>query len=98
MTKNRWVAGTDPDDHAIGRFRGGLTTKTHELVDGRGPTVARGPQRWSPSATRSSRSTRCMRSATGTITSSQEIRPTTADRCPPSGGGRTTAGERPLTA
>jgi transposase len=26
----------EPDDHAIGRSRGGLTTKTHALVDGRG--------------------------------------------------------------
>jgi putative transposase len=29
-------SGNEPDDHAIGRFRGGLTTKTHALVDGRG--------------------------------------------------------------
>lgn len=26
----------EPGDHAIGRSRGGLTTKTHALVDGRG--------------------------------------------------------------
>lgn len=26
----------EPDDHAIGRSRGGLTTKTHALVDGHG--------------------------------------------------------------
>lgn len=26
----------EPDDHAIGRSRGGLTTKTHAIVDGRG--------------------------------------------------------------
>lgn len=26
----------EPPDHAIGRSRGGLTTKTHALVDGRG--------------------------------------------------------------
>ena len=26
----------EPDDHGIGRSRGGLTTKTHALVDGRG--------------------------------------------------------------
>ena len=26
----------EPDDHSIGRSRGGLTTKTHALVDGRG--------------------------------------------------------------
>jgi transposase len=26
----------EPDDHAIRRSRGGLTTKTHALVDGRG--------------------------------------------------------------
>ena len=26
----------EPADHAIGRSRGGLTTKTHALVDGRG--------------------------------------------------------------
>lgn len=26
----------EPDDHAIGRSRGGLTTKTHALVDGLG--------------------------------------------------------------
>ena len=29
-------SGDEPDDHAIGRSRGGLTTKTHALVDGRG--------------------------------------------------------------
>jgi transposase len=28
--------GDEPGDHAIGRSRGGLTTKTHALVDGRG--------------------------------------------------------------
>ncbi len=28
--------GDEPDDHAIGRSRGGLTTKTHALVDGNG--------------------------------------------------------------
>jgi putative transposase len=27
---------TEPEDHAIGRSRGGLTTKTHALVDGNG--------------------------------------------------------------
>jgi transposase len=27
---------TEPDDHAIGRSRGGLTTKVHALTDGRG--------------------------------------------------------------
>jgi putative transposase len=26
----------EPDDHGIGRSRGGLTTKTHALVDGKG--------------------------------------------------------------
>jgi putative transposase len=26
----------EPADHAIGRFRGGLTTKIHALADGRG--------------------------------------------------------------
>jgi hypothetical protein len=26
----------DPDDHAIGRSRGGLSTKIHTLVDGKG--------------------------------------------------------------
>ena len=26
----------EPDDHGIGQSRGGLTTKTHVLVDGRG--------------------------------------------------------------
>jgi putative transposase len=31
----------EPDDHAIGRSRGGLSTKIHQLVDGRGrPLVA----------------------------------------------------------
>ena len=30
------MRGDEPDDHAIGRSRGGLTTKTHALVDGRG--------------------------------------------------------------
>lgn len=28
--------GDEPDDHAIGRSRGDLTTKTHSLVDGNG--------------------------------------------------------------
>ncbi len=32
--KNRAVREDEPDDHAIGRSRGGLTTKTHCLVDG----------------------------------------------------------------
>jgi len=32
MTKNRWVAGTNPTQ-AIGRSRGGPTTKSHALVD-----------------------------------------------------------------
>ncbi len=27
---------TEPGDHGIGRSRGGLTTKVHALVDGRG--------------------------------------------------------------
>ncbi|MFE4835973.1 hypothetical protein ACFRAU_14990 [Arthrobacter sp. NPDC056691] len=26
----------EPDDHAIGRFRGGLSSKSHALVDGKG--------------------------------------------------------------
>ena len=26
----------EPDDHAIGRSRGGLSTKIHSLVDGKG--------------------------------------------------------------
>ena len=26
--------GDEPGDHAIGRSRGGLTCKTHEIVDG----------------------------------------------------------------
>lgn len=30
----------EPDDHAIGRSRGGLTTKTHALVDGQGRPLA----------------------------------------------------------
>lgn len=30
----------EPDDHAIGRSRGGLTTKTHALVDGDGRALA----------------------------------------------------------
>ena len=30
----------EPADHAIGRSRGGLTTKTHALVDGRGRVLA----------------------------------------------------------
>ncbi len=29
-------SGNEPDDHAIGRSPGGLTTRTHALVDGRG--------------------------------------------------------------
>src|SRR5215212_1777735 len=29
-------AVTEPGDHAIGRSRGGLTTKVHALIDGRG--------------------------------------------------------------
>ena len=34
--KNPTERRDEPDDHAIGRSRGGLTTKTHALVDGRG--------------------------------------------------------------
>jgi hypothetical protein len=34
--KNRLRRKDEPDDHAIGRSRGGLTTKTHALVDGNG--------------------------------------------------------------
>jgi hypothetical protein len=34
--KNPGLRGDEPDDHAIGRSRGGLTTKTHALVDGKG--------------------------------------------------------------
>lgn len=34
--KNLELRRDEPDDHAIGRSRGGLTTKTHALVDGRG--------------------------------------------------------------
>src|SRR3546814_3853771 len=34
--KNSGLRGDEPDDHAIGRSRGGLTTKTHALVDGKG--------------------------------------------------------------
>ena len=34
--KNPPDRGDEPDDHAIGRSRGGLTTKTHALVDGNG--------------------------------------------------------------
>jgi transposase len=35
------LAGQDePDDHAIGRSRGGLTTKTHAIVDGNGLPLA----------------------------------------------------------
>jgi transposase len=32
----RVLGDEEPHDHAIGRSRGGLTTKTHALVDGRG--------------------------------------------------------------
>src|SRR5690349_3508733 len=34
--KNQRRRGDEPGDHGIGRSRGGLTTKTHALVDGRG--------------------------------------------------------------
>jgi transposase len=34
--KKRLLRKDEPDDHAIGRSRGGLTTKTHALVDGNG--------------------------------------------------------------
>ncbi len=34
--KNPRSRRDEPDDHAIGRSRGGLTTKAHALVDGRG--------------------------------------------------------------
>ena len=34
--KKSGVRVDEPADHAIGRSRGGLTTKTHALVDGRG--------------------------------------------------------------
>ena len=32
-------SGDEPDDHAIGRSRGGLTPETHALVDGPGRPV-----------------------------------------------------------
>lgn len=32
--------GTEPPDHAIGRSRGGLTTKSHLVCDGRGRALA----------------------------------------------------------
>lgn len=34
--KNRSVGRDEPDDHGIGRSRGGLSTKAHALVDGKG--------------------------------------------------------------
>jgi transposase len=34
--KNPRLREDEPDDHAIGRSRGGLTSKTHALVDGKG--------------------------------------------------------------
>ena len=34
--KNPGLRQDEPDDHGIGRSRGGLTTKTHALVDGKG--------------------------------------------------------------
>lgn len=34
--KNQRRRQDEPDDHAIGRSRGGLTSKTHVLVDGKG--------------------------------------------------------------
>src|ERR1019366_10613375 len=41
--KNSLVCRDEPGDHAIGRSRGGLTTKTHALVDGNGlPLVIAG--------------------------------------------------------
>jgi hypothetical protein len=33
----------EPPDHAIGRSRGGLSTKIHQLVDGRGPPARHRP-------------------------------------------------------
>lgn len=38
--KNPRQREDEPDDHGIGRSRGGLTTKTHALVDGRGRPLA----------------------------------------------------------
>ncbi len=35
-SKNRQLREDEPGDDGIGRSRGGLTTKTHALVDGRG--------------------------------------------------------------
>ena len=37
--KDSLGSGDEPDDHAIGRSRGGLTTKTHALVDGQALSV-----------------------------------------------------------
>jgi hypothetical protein len=34
--KQPMITGNEPVDHAIGRSRGGLTTKAHGLVDGGG--------------------------------------------------------------
>ena len=33
-------SGTEPADHAIGRSRGGLTTKSHLVCDGKGRALA----------------------------------------------------------
>jgi transposase len=35
-TNRASAPGSEPPDHAIGRSRGGLSTKIHQLVDGRG--------------------------------------------------------------
>lgn len=49
LVRTRWSQGAlsnykksaeEPDDHAIGRSRGGLTTKIHQAVDGRGRPLA----------------------------------------------------------
>ena len=40
--EDRRCSSDEPHDHGIGRSRGGLTTKTHSIVDGRGLPLALG--------------------------------------------------------
>jgi len=40
MTRTRATAGTNRANHALGRSRGGLSTKIHAAVDGRGRPLA----------------------------------------------------------
>ena len=63
------ICATEPPDHAIGRSRGGLSTKIHQLVDGNGRPLVIAADRRARAATR-----RCCRPA-GAFASPRRARP-----------------------